>query len=30
MKKMCSWVVAATLVCGTIAFMTSCKEAKTN
>ena len=30
MKKMIQWVFAATLVCGATAFMTGCKEAKTN
>ena len=30
MKKMIQWVLAATLVCGTTAFMTGCKEAKAN
>lgn len=30
MKKILNWVLAATLVCGTTAFMTGCKEAKTN
>ena len=28
MKKMMNWVLAATLFCGTMAFMTGCKEAK--
>ena len=28
MKKMMNWVLAATLFCGTAAFMTGCKEAK--
>ena len=27
MKKMIQWVMAATLVCGTTAFMTGCKKA---
>ena len=30
MKKMYSWVLAATLLCGTTTFLTSCKEAKAN
>ena len=30
MRKILNWVFAATLVCGTTAFMTGCKEAKTN
>ena len=30
MKKMMNWVMAATLFCGTIAFMTGCKGAKAN
>ena len=29
-KKIFRWVIAATLVCGATAFMTGCKEAKTN
>ena len=29
MKKMMHWVLAATLVCGAMVFMTGCKEAKT-
>ena len=28
MKRMKQWVLAATLICGTTAFMTGCKEAK--
>ena len=27
MKKIMNWVLAATLVCGTTAFMTGCKKA---
>ena len=30
MKKILNWMLAATLVCGATAFMTSCKEAKAN
>ena len=30
MKKMYSWVLAATLLCGTTTYLTSCKEAKAN
>ena len=30
MKKMYSWVLAATLLCGTTTVLTSCKEAKVN
>jgi quercetin dioxygenase-like cupin family protein len=30
MRKILNWVLAATLVCGATAFMTGCKEAKTN
>ena len=30
MKRIMNWVFAATLVCGTTAFMTGCKEAKVN
>jgi len=30
MKQMKQWVLAATLICGAMAFMTGCKEAKTN
>ncbi len=30
MNKIMHWVLAATLVCGATAFMTGCKEAKTN
>ena len=26
MKKIMNWVLAATLVCGTMAFMTGCKK----
>ena len=28
MKKLMQWVLAATLVCGTMAVTTACKEAK--
>ena len=28
MKKMIQWVFAATLICGTTTFITSCKETK--
>jgi quercetin dioxygenase-like cupin family protein len=30
MKSLKAWVLAATLVCGAMAFMTGCKEAKAN
>ena len=30
MKSLKAWVLAATLVCGAMAFMTGCKEAKSN
>ena len=30
MKKILNWMLAATLVCGATAFMTSCKETKAN
>ena len=30
MKKIMNWMLAATLVCGATAFMTSCKETKAN
>ena len=30
MKQLKSWMLAAAIVCGAVAFMTGCKEAKTN
>ena len=30
MKQMKLWVLTVTLVCGTMTFMTGCKEAKAN
>ena len=30
MKQMKLWVLTVTLVCGTMTFMTGCKEAKDN
>ena len=30
MKQLKSWMLAAAIVCGAVAFMTGCKEAKAN